>query len=83
MMNRRQKLIAAVGTLLAAGTIGGTGMALGHATPTPAPPPPPPASEQCEAPEPGETPDQPGAPDSDNVQEGDQGGPELPDVPCG
>jgi hypothetical protein len=84
MTNPTQRLIAAVGTLLAAGTIGGVGMGLAHATPTPPPPPPPPAAtEQCDAPEPGDTPDQPGAPDTDNVQDGDQGGPEVPDVPCG
>ncbi|WP_006243301.1 hypothetical protein [Mycolicibacterium tusciae] len=82
MMIPRQRLLAAVGTLLAAGTIGGAGMALAHATPTPAGPPPQPTSEQCDAPEPGDTPDQPGAPDTDTVQDGDQGGPEVPDAPC-
>ena len=82
-MNQKQKLIAAVGALLAAGTIGGAGMALANATPAPAPPPPPPTSQACDAPEAGDTPDQPGGPDSDNVQKGDQGGPETPDAPCG
>lgn len=82
MMNPRQRLLAGIGTLAAAMTIGGAGMALAHATPTPPPPPPPAASEQCDAPEPGDTPDQPGAADTDNVQDGDQGGPEVPDAPC-
>jgi hypothetical protein len=73
--------------VLAAGTFGGAGIALAHATPTPGPPPPPPATSQpCDAPdapEAGEAPDQPGAPGSDNVQDGDQGGSEVPDAPCG
>lgn len=81
MMRPPQRLVAGIGTLLVAATIGGAGMALAQATPTPAPPPPP-TTEQCDAPEPGDTPDQPGAPDTDNVQDGDQGGPEVPDTPC-
>jgi hypothetical protein len=87
MMNPRRKLLTAVSALLAAGTVGGAGMALANATPTPAPPPPPPATSQpCDAPdapEAGEAPEQSGAPDSDNVQDGDQGGSEVPDAPCG
>lgn len=82
MMRPTQRLLAGIGTLLVAATIGGAGMALAQATPTPAPPPPPATSEQCDAPEPGDTPDQPGAPDTDNVQDGEQGGPEVPDAPC-
>lgn len=82
MMRPRQRLLAGIGTMLAAATIGGAGMALAQATPTPAPPPPPATSEQCDTPEPGDTPDQPGAPDTGNVQDGEQGGPEVPDGPC-
>ncbi|MGK2882849.1 MAG: hypothetical protein ACSLE6_19405 [Mycobacterium sp.] len=81
MMRPTQRLLAGIGTLLVATTIGGAGMALAQATPTPAPPPPA-TSEQCDAPETGDTPDQPGAPDTDNVQDGEQGGPEVPDAPC-
>jgi hypothetical protein len=80
-MRPTRRLLAGIGTLLVAATIGGTGMALAQATPTPAPPPPP-ATSECDAPEPGDTPDQPGAPDTDNVQDGEQGGPEVPDAPC-
>ena len=82
MMKPRQRLLAGIGTLLAAVTIGGAGPALANATPAPPPPPAPPTSQQCDAPEPGDTPDQPGAPDTDNVQDGDQAGPEVPDGPC-
>jgi hypothetical protein len=85
MMNPRRKLPTAVNTVLAAGTFGGAGMALAHATPTPAPPPPA-TSQPCDAPdapEAGQAPDQPGAPGSDNVKDGDQGGSEVPDAPCG
>ncbi|WP_264036753.1 hypothetical protein [Mycolicibacterium hodleri] len=85
--------MAAVSAALAAGTIGG-GIALANATPSPAPPPPPPTSvvdtpepgDTPDAPgasdvaEPGDTPDAPGAPDTDNAQDGDQGGPEVPDT---
>ncbi|MFZ0834433.1 MAG: hypothetical protein WAM92_15405 [Mycobacterium sp.] len=85
-MNFKQKIIAAVSAVLAAGTIGGAAMALANATPTPAPPPPPPTSQPSDtpdAPEPGEAPDQPGEPeapgDNDNVQDGNQNGPEAPD----
>ncbi len=84
MMRPRQKLIAALGTLLVAGTISGAGMA--NATATPGPPPPPPAAtERCDAPDasgPGDTPDQPGAADTENGPDAEQGGPEVPDGPC-
>ena len=82
MMKPRQRLLAAIGTLRAPVTTGGAATVLAHATPAPPPPPAPPASQQCDAPEPGDTPDQPGAPDTDNIQDGDQGGPEVPDGPC-
>lgn len=81
MITPLQRMLAGLGTLAVAATIGGAGMALAQATPTP-PPPPPATSEQCDAPEAGDTPDQPGAPDTDNVQDGEQGGPEVPDGPC-
>ncbi|UNB49837.1 hypothetical protein [Mycolicibacterium sp. YH-1] len=80
MIKLRQRLIATVGTLLIAGTIGGASMALAHSTPAP---PSPTTAEQCDTAEPGGTPDQPGAPDTVGGQDGDQGGPEVPDVPCG
>ena len=35
----------------------------------------------ADTPEPGDTPDAPGAADNDNVQQGDQNGPEIPDSP--
>ena len=82
MRKPTQRLIAALGTVVVAGTIGGAGMALANATPTPGPPPPPPPAEQCDAPEPGDTPDQPGAGDTENGPDTEQGGPEVPDGPC-
>ncbi len=87
MRNPRRKLLTAVSAVLAAGTFCGAGTALAQATPTPAPTPPPPATSQpCDAPDAlaaGVAPDPPGAPDSDNIQDGDQGGSEVPDAPCG
>jgi hypothetical protein len=77
LMDRTDKIVAAVCAVLAAGAIGG-GVATANATPTPAPPPPP--TSVVDTPEPGDTPDVPGAPDTDNVQEGDQNGPEVPDT---
>ncbi|KDE97092.1 conserved exported hypothetical protein [uncultured Mycobacterium sp.] len=78
MRRTTQRLLAGIGTMLAAATLGGVSAALAQAAPTP-PPTPPPTSQQCDAPKPGDTPDQPGAPDKDNIQGGDQGG---PDAPC-
>ena len=50
MMNPRWKLLTAVSARLAAGAVGGAGMALAHATPTAGPPPSPPATSQpCDA----------------------------------
>jgi hypothetical protein len=77
-MDRMDKIVAALTAALTAGAIGGV-VAIANATPTPAPPPPPPTSV-VGTPEPGDTPDVPGAPDTDNVQEGDQNGPEVPDT---
>jgi hypothetical protein len=77
-MDRMDKIVAALSAALAACAIGG-GVAIANATPTPAPPPPPPTSVVDTA-EPGDTPDVLGAPDTDNVQEGDQNGPEVPDT---
>ena len=79
MTTLTQRLLAGFGATMAAVTIGGAGMAMAHATPTP-PPSPPVNSQQCDAPEPGDTPDQPGAPDTEDAHDGDQGAPE---VPCG
>jgi hypothetical protein len=77
-MDRMDKIVAALTAALAACAIGG-GVAIANATPTPPPPPPPPTSV-VDTPEPGDTPDVLGAPDTDNVQEGDQNGPEVPDT---
>jgi hypothetical protein len=77
-MDLTDKIVAAVSAVLAAGVIGG-GVAIANATPTPAPPPPP-LTSVVDTPEPGDTPDVPGAPDTDNVQDGNQSGPELPDT---
>jgi hypothetical protein len=77
-MDRTDKIVAALSAALAAIAIGG-GVAVANATPTPAPPPPP-ATSVVDTPEPGDTPDVAGAPDTDNVQEGDQNGPEVPDT---
>jgi hypothetical protein len=75
MLNRKSKVVAAVTAALAAGAIGG---GVANAQPTPAPPPPP----VVDTPEPGDNPDAPGAVDTDNIQEGDQNGPEVPDTPA-
>lgn len=75
------RLLTGISTMLAAATLSGASAALAYAAPTP-PPSPPPTSQQCDAPEPGDTPDQAGAPDTDNIQGGDQGGREVPDAPC-
>ena len=75
-MDRMDKIVAALSAALAACAIGG-GVAIANATPTPPPPPP---TSVVDTPEPGDTPDVPGAPDTDNVQEGDQNGPEVPDT---
>jgi hypothetical protein len=77
-MDRMDKIVAALTAALAAWAIGG-GVAIANATPTPAPPPPPPISV-VDTPEPGDTADVAGAPDTDTVQEGDQNGPDVPDT---
>ncbi|MCW2650121.1 MAG: hypothetical protein QOE41_892 [Mycobacterium sp.] len=79
MVNRRNKMIAAVLTGLA-GTAICAGAAVASAQPAPAPPPPPSVVDQ---PEPGDTPDAVGAADTDNVQEGDQNAPDTPAPPAG
>ena len=78
MLTRKNKIIAAVGAALAAGAIGG-GVAVANAQPTPAPPSPP---TVVDSPEPGDSPDAQGVADTDNIQEGDQNGPEVPDTPA-
>jgi|EndMetStandDraft_2_1072991.scaffolds.fasta_scaffold03621_4 hypothetical protein len=82
----QRRFISAAGALLATATFGGAGMALAGATPTPVPPPPPPASaQQCDpvdAPKAGDAADPPGTPDGDQY-DGEHGGPEVPDTPCG
>ncbi len=73
---RKDTMAAAVGAALLAGMIG-SGVALAHATPIPGPQAP-----VVDAPEPGDTPDVPGAPDNDGIQGADQSGPEVPDTPA-
>jgi hypothetical protein len=69
-----KKLVAAVAAALTAGAIGG-GIGIANADPTPPPPP----TTVVDTPEPGDTPDE--AADTDDVQDGDQSGPEVPDTP--
>jgi hypothetical protein len=78
MLNRKNRIMAAVTAALGGAAITG-GVAVAHATPTPAPPPPP---TVVDTPEPGDNPDAAGAADTDNIQEGDQNGPEVPDTPA-
>jgi hypothetical protein len=79
-MDRTDKIVVALSAALAACAIGG-GVGIANATPAPAPaPPPPPATSVVDPPEPGDTPDVAGAQDGDNIQEGDQNGPEVPDT---
>jgi hypothetical protein len=73
-MNKRNKIMAAFTAALAAGSIG-VGVTTAYAAPPTAPP------SAADTPEPGDTPDAPGAADNDNVQQGDQNGPEIPDSP--
>ena len=75
-MNRKDKIVSAVGAALAAGA--GGGVAVANAQPTPVPPPPP-APTAVEAPEPEGSAECSGGVDTDNIQEGDQNGPEEPD----
>jgi hypothetical protein len=65
-MNKRNKIMAAFTAALAAGSIG-VGVTTAYAAPPTAPP------SAADTPEPGDTPDAPGA--------GDQNGPEIPDSP--
>jgi hypothetical protein len=74
-MNRKDKIVSAVGAALAAGAIGG-GVAVANAQPTPAPPP---APTVVEPPELEDSAECAGGVDTDNIQEGDQNGPEEPD----
>jgi len=76
MLNRKNKILAALGAALATAAIGG-GVAVANA----APPLPPPSPTVVDIPEPGDTPDAEQAGDTDNLQEGDQNGPEVPDTP--
>ena len=76
-MNRKDKIVSAVGAALAAAAIGG-GAAVANAQP-PVPPPPPPAPTVVETPEPEDSAECAGGVDTDNIQEGDQNGPEEPD----
>jgi|1186.fasta_scaffold832268_1 hypothetical protein len=76
-MNRKDKIVSAVGAALAAGAIGG-GVAVANAQPTPAPPPAPPGPTVVEAPELEDSAECAGGVDTDNIQEGDQNGPEAP-----
>ena len=75
-MNRKDKIVSAVGATFAAGAIGG-GVTVASAQPTPAPPPPP--APTVVAPELGDSAECAGGVDTDNIQEGDQNGPEEPD----
>ena len=76
-MNRKDKIVSAVGAALAAGAIG-AGVAVANAQPTPVPFPPP-APPAVGAPEPEGSAECSGGVDTDNIQEGDQNGPEEPD----
>jgi len=76
-MNWKDKIVSAVGATLAAGAIGG-GVTVANAQPTPASPPPPPAPTVV-APELEGSAECAGGVDTDNIQEGDQNGPEEPD----
>jgi hypothetical protein len=78
MLNRKKRIVAAMTTALAGAAIGG-GIAVANATPTPPPPAP---TTVVDTPEPGDSPDVTGAADTDNLQEGDQNGPEVPDTPA-
>jgi hypothetical protein len=78
MLNRRSRIVAAVTSALAGAAIGG-GVAVANATPAPPPPSPP---TVVDTPEPGDSPDGTAAADTDNIQEGDQNGPEVPDTPA-
>jgi hypothetical protein len=80
MTNRTNKLVAALMAALCAGAIAGS-VAVAQAQPTPTPTPTPPPSV-VDQPEPGDSPDGIAAADTDNVQEGDQNGPETPDIPA-
>jgi hypothetical protein len=77
MSNRKNRIVAALIAALGTAAIGG-GIAVAHAAPTPAPPAPP---TVVDTPEPGDTPDASGVADTDNIQDGDQNGPEVPDTP--
>jgi hypothetical protein len=76
MLNRKSRIAAAVTSALAGAAIGG-GIAVANATPAPPPPAPP---TVVDTPEPGDSPDVTGAADTDNLREGDQNGPEVPDT---
>jgi hypothetical protein len=73
LLKRKSRVVAAVTSALAGAAIGG-GIAVANATPTPPPPAPP---TVVDTPEPGDITD---AADTDNLQEGDQNGPEVPDT---
>jgi hypothetical protein len=81
MLNRKKKIMAAVTPALGAAAICG-GIAVANAAPPPPSPPPPPAPTVVDTPEPGDSPDEAAGVDTDNVQEGDQNGPEVPDTPA-
>ena len=78
-MNRKNRIVAALTGALGAAAIGG-GVAVAHAQPPPPPPPPPPPTTVVDTPEPGEAAEPGEAVDTDNIQEGDQNGPEGPDI---
>jgi hypothetical protein len=80
MLNRKNRIIAGLTAALGAAAIG-SGAAAANAAPM-EPPPPPPAPTVVDTPEPGDGPDVAGALDTDNIQEGDQNGPEVPDTPA-
>lgn len=77
-MNRKDKIVSAVGAALAAGAIG-VGVGVANAQPMPAPPPPPAPTVMEAAPELEDSAECAGGVDTDNIQEGDQNGPEEPD----
>jgi hypothetical protein len=74
-VNRKNRIVAALTAALGAAAIGG-GVAVAHAQP----PPPPPPTTVVDTPEPGEAAEPTEAVDTDNIQDGDQNGPEAPDT---
>ena len=78
MLNRKDKIVSAVGAALAAGAIVAGSLVANAASD--AGPPPPPAPTSVEATRNWDSAECAGGVDTDNIQEGDQNDPEEPDV---